>query len=59
MSPAYRTHPEFGYLCPSRGVRRALWTVLAVAGFGTLAGAFVLGAAHDARDERVLFLSGI
>lgn len=59
MLPAYRTHPEFGYLCPSRGVRRALWTALAVAGFGTLAGAFVLGAGHDARDDRAVLLASV
>jgi hypothetical protein len=51
MSPAYR-HPEFGYLCPSRNLRRFVWTALAVAAFATLAGAFVLGAGHDASGDR-------
>jgi hypothetical protein len=52
MSPAYRTHPEFGYLCPSRSLRRLAWTALAVAAFATLAGAFVLGAGRDGPDGR-------
>jgi hypothetical protein len=52
MSPAYRTHPEFGYLCPSRNLRRLIWTALAVAASATLAGAFVLGAGRDAPDRR-------
>jgi hypothetical protein len=52
MSPAYRTHPEFGYLCPSRNLRRLAWTALAVAAFATLAGAFVLGAGRDAPGDR-------
>ena len=30
MSPAYHLHPEFGLLCPSRGLRRKVRLVLAL-----------------------------
>ena len=49
MSPAYGAHPEFGYLWPSRRLRRTMWTALALTALGALAGAVVLGGVHDSR----------
>ncbi len=49
MSPAYGAHPEFGYLWPSRRLRRTMWTALALTALGALAGAVVLGGDHDNR----------
>jgi hypothetical protein len=59
MSPAYRAHPEFGYLCPSRRFRRVLRAVLALTAFGTLAGAFALGGGHDLRDDRAALIASV
>ncbi|MGA7489888.1 MAG: hypothetical protein WBW74_23440, partial [Xanthobacteraceae bacterium] len=49
MFQAYGAHPEFGYLCPSRRLRRTMWTALALTASGALAGAVVLGGVHDNR----------
>jgi hypothetical protein len=51
MSPAYRAHPEFGYLCPSPRLRRKLWMTLAASAVGVLAGAIMLSGAGEPRDD--------
>jgi len=54
MSPAYRAHPEFGYLCPSPRFRRKLWMALAVSAVGVLAGAITLGGGDSPEDTTSL-----
>src|SRR5215475_3122315 len=51
MSPAYRTHPEFGYFCPSRGFRRKLLAALAMIAVGALASVVVVGGSRESRDD--------
>jgi hypothetical protein len=50
MSPAYRAHPEFGYFCLSRRLRRRVLIALAVIGFGAFAGSQVLRSGHETAD---------
>jgi hypothetical protein len=50
MSPVYRAHPEFGYFCLSRRLRRRVLIALAVIGFGAFAGSQVLRSGHETAD---------
>ena len=45
------TASKFGYFCPSRSLRRKLWTTLAVIAFAALAGAVVSGGGREPRDD--------
>jgi hypothetical protein len=59
MSPAHRFHPEFGYFCPSPGLRRTLRIVLTCLVIGFIAGAsgaLVFRAAHDPDAGRLMVL---
>lgn len=59
MSPAQRFHPEFGYFCPSPGLRCKLRIAVAFIVMGVVAGAsgvLVLKAAHDPDPGRVLMI---
>jgi hypothetical protein len=59
MSPAHRFHPEFGYFCPSPGLRRKLRIALACIVIGVVAGAsgaIMLRAAHDPDPGRGLMV---
>jgi hypothetical protein len=59
MSPAQRFHPEFGYFCPSPGLRRKLRIAVACIVIGVVAGAsgaLVLKAAHDPDPGRALMI---
>ena len=38
MSPVYHMHPEFGLLCPSRGVRRTAWIAFALLACSVIVG---------------------
>src|SRR5262245_61534864 len=51
MSPAYRTHPEFGYFCPSRGFRRKLLAALVMIALGAVASVVVVGGSRESRDD--------
>src|SRR5262245_29125797 len=51
MSPAYRTPPEFGYFCPSRGFRRKLLAALAMIALGAVASVVVVGGSRESRDD--------
>ncbi|HZN31579.1 MAG TPA: hypothetical protein VFB88_19655 [Xanthobacteraceae bacterium] len=59
MSPAHRFHPEFGYFCPSPGLRRKLRIALACIVIGVVAGAsgaIMLKAAHDPDPRSALMV---
>jgi hypothetical protein len=59
MSPAHRFHPEFGYFCPSPGLRRKLRIAIACIVIGVVAGAsgaLVLKGAHDPDPGRALMI---
>ena len=48
MSPAYQIHPDFGYFCPSPGLRRELRVAVVSILFGMVIGAAIVtvGAGH-------------
>jgi hypothetical protein len=48
MSPAYQIHPDFGYFCPSPGLRRELRVAIVSILFGMVSGAAIVtvGAGH-------------
>jgi hypothetical protein len=59
MLPGHHVHPEFGYFCPSPGMRRVIRVVVAISAFGLIACIGSVGsigslmADHDAGLDRV------
>jgi hypothetical protein len=47
VSPVYHLHPEFGLLCPSRGLRRTAWVALALLACSVIVGALAVNPGRD------------